>query len=121
VKPGLRSLAWLFAASVTLLGRPAAAAEPVRAQRVAEGAWFVQGEAALGSAANRNFVSNAAQRRLIASREELAPWIDERTLRAPAPVPRGQPHQRVQHLPADGAAGPVTVSGEHRARSIGAC
>jgi len=28
-------------------------------QRVAEGVWFVQGEAALGSAANRNFISNA--------------------------------------------------------------
>jgi glyoxylase-like metal-dependent hydrolase (beta-lactamase superfamily II) len=160
VKPGLRSLAWLFAASVALLGRPAAAAEPVRAQRVADGAWFVQGEAALGSAANRNFVSNAgfvvtpegvvvidalgspvlatelvaavrqvtaqpiryvilthyhadhiyglqvlkdlgatviahrdglaylnsdtAQRRLIASREELSPWIDERTRLVPA-------------------------------------
>ena len=28
-------------------------------QKVAEGVWFVQGEAALGSAANRNFISNA--------------------------------------------------------------
>jgi glyoxylase-like metal-dependent hydrolase (beta-lactamase superfamily II) len=28
-------------------------------QRVAEGVWFVQGEAALGSSANRNFISNA--------------------------------------------------------------
>ena len=35
------------------------AAEPVRAQAVAPGVWFVQGEAALGSAANRNFISNA--------------------------------------------------------------
>ena len=45
-----------------------AAAEPpsqsqqlqrLQPQKVAEGAWFVQGEAALGSAANRNFISNA--------------------------------------------------------------
>ena len=35
------------------------AAEPLRAQQVAENTWFVQGEAALGSAANRNFISNA--------------------------------------------------------------
>lgn len=160
MKPGLRTLAWVLAASVALLGRSAGAAEPVRAQRVADGAWFVQGEAALGSAANRNFVSNAgfivtpegvvvidalgspalatelvaavrqvttqairyvilthyhadhiyglqvlkdlgatviahrdglaylnsdtAQRRLIASREELAPWIDDHTRLVPA-------------------------------------
>jgi len=38
---------------------PAAAAEPLRAQQVAGNAWFVQGEAAMGSAANRNFISNA--------------------------------------------------------------
>jgi glyoxylase-like metal-dependent hydrolase (beta-lactamase superfamily II) len=31
----------------------------VKAVRVAEDVWFVQGEAALGSAANRNFISNA--------------------------------------------------------------
>ena len=39
----------------------AAAAPPsqLQPQKVAEGAWFVQGEAALGSAANRNFISNA--------------------------------------------------------------
>ena len=36
-----------------------AAAEPVAARQVASGVWFVQGEAALGSAANRNFISNA--------------------------------------------------------------
>ena len=38
------------------------AAEPpsqLQPQRVAEGVWFVQGEAALGSVANRNFISNA--------------------------------------------------------------
>ena len=137
-----------------------AASEPVQAQQVADGAWFVQGEAALGSAANRNFISNAgfivtpqgvvvidglgspalaeelvaavrrvtplpirhvivthyhadhiyglqvfkdlgatviahragldylnsdtAQRRLVASREELYPWVDERTRLVPA-------------------------------------
>ncbi len=37
----------------------AALAEPMRAQPVVPGVWFVQGEAALGSAANRNFISNA--------------------------------------------------------------
>lgn len=36
-----------------------AAAPPVKAVRVADDVWFVQGEAALGSSANRNFVSNA--------------------------------------------------------------
>ena len=32
---------------------------PSQPQKVADGIWFVQGEAALGSAANRNFISNA--------------------------------------------------------------
>jgi glyoxylase-like metal-dependent hydrolase (beta-lactamase superfamily II) len=41
------------------LSRAAGAAAPLRAEPVAEGVWFVQGEAALGSAANRNFISNA--------------------------------------------------------------
>jgi glyoxylase-like metal-dependent hydrolase (beta-lactamase superfamily II) len=36
-----------------------AAAEPMVVQAVGEGAYFVQGEAALGSSANRNFISNA--------------------------------------------------------------
>jgi glyoxylase-like metal-dependent hydrolase (beta-lactamase superfamily II) len=36
-----------------------AAAQPLRAVQVAERVWFVQGEAALGSPANRNFISNA--------------------------------------------------------------
>jgi glyoxylase-like metal-dependent hydrolase (beta-lactamase superfamily II) len=36
------------------------AAEPLRAERVAPDTWMVQGESALGSAANRNFISNAA-------------------------------------------------------------
>jgi glyoxylase-like metal-dependent hydrolase (beta-lactamase superfamily II) len=38
---------------------PAEPAARVQALPVAEGVWFAQGEAALGSAANRNFVSNA--------------------------------------------------------------
>lgn len=36
-----------------------AVAAPLPAQQVADGVWFVQGQAALGSAANRNFISNA--------------------------------------------------------------
>ncbi len=50
-----------FVASWTLwlLLASAAAAGPLRAQPVADGVWFVQGEAALGSSANRNFISNA--------------------------------------------------------------
>lgn len=36
-----------------------AAGPVVRAEPVAPGVWFVQGEAAMGSSANRNFVSNA--------------------------------------------------------------
>jgi glyoxylase-like metal-dependent hydrolase (beta-lactamase superfamily II) len=55
---------WLFAVWVgccgLLAGSGATAVEPLRAQRVADNTWFVQGEAALGSAANRNFISNAA-------------------------------------------------------------
>jgi len=43
----------LFAAGL------AHAADAMQAQPVAEGAWFVQGEAALGSPENRNFISNA--------------------------------------------------------------
>jgi glyoxylase-like metal-dependent hydrolase (beta-lactamase superfamily II) len=40
---------------------PTVSAEPsMRAQRVAINVWMVQGEAALGSSANRNFISNAA-------------------------------------------------------------
>jgi len=37
-----------------------AADAPVKAVRVVDDVWFVQGEAAMGSAANRNFISNAA-------------------------------------------------------------
>jgi glyoxylase-like metal-dependent hydrolase (beta-lactamase superfamily II) len=54
-------MAALFALVVVLLaGVPALAAEPMRAQQVTDKVWFVQGEAALGSSANRNFISNAA-------------------------------------------------------------
>ena len=157
----IRWLCWIVAAFAGLqAGAALAAPEPVTAQQVASGAWFVQGEAALGSAANRNFISNAgfivtpkgvividalgsptlaeelvaavrrvttqpiryvivthyhadhiyglqvlkglgvtvianragleylnsdtARRRLAASREELFPWIDERTRLVPA-------------------------------------
>ena len=44
-------------------GSAVLAAEPVRslkARPVTEGVWFVQGEAALGTVANRNFTSNSA-------------------------------------------------------------
>ncbi len=43
------------------LGLPAMAQgpSPLTAREVAPGVWFVQGEAALGSSANRNFISNA--------------------------------------------------------------
>jgi glyoxylase-like metal-dependent hydrolase (beta-lactamase superfamily II) len=49
----------LAACGGLLIGSLASAAEPMRAQRVSDTAWFVQGEAALGSSANRNFISNA--------------------------------------------------------------
>ena len=42
-----------------LLAHAVGAAEPVKAVKVAEDVWFVQGQAALGSPANRNFISNA--------------------------------------------------------------
>jgi len=43
-----------------LLGLGLTQAAPLQPREVAPGVWFVQGEAALGSAANRNFISNAA-------------------------------------------------------------
>jgi glyoxylase-like metal-dependent hydrolase (beta-lactamase superfamily II) len=36
-----------------------AAVQPLPVQRVSDSTWFVQGEAAVGSSANRNFISNA--------------------------------------------------------------
>ena len=49
-------LAWLGCAFAAVATEPARA---VKAQPVAEGVYFVQGEAAVGSSANRNFISNA--------------------------------------------------------------
>ena len=68
--PGLKHklVSWMTLCSGLLLGGPAQAAEaaqpveavkPLPVLRVSESAWFVQGEAALGSSANRNFISNA--------------------------------------------------------------
>lgn len=56
-----RGGALLGLAIVALAGMGAVrAAEPqVRAAKVADDIWFVQGEGAMGSAANRNFISNA--------------------------------------------------------------
>ena len=55
--------AWCAAGLALLLAAPAlaqpAAPRAVKAQQVSPSAWFVQGEAALGSPANRNFISNA--------------------------------------------------------------
>ncbi len=48
-----------LAACAGLVLDSAAAAQPLPLQRVSDTAWFVQGEAALGSSANRNFISNA--------------------------------------------------------------
>src|SRR6476620_7417600 len=48
-----------YALGAALLVSTAHAQHPVEPQQVAPSAWFVQGEAALGSSANRNFISNA--------------------------------------------------------------
>lgn len=55
---------WLLAFALVLCGSIAARAAdvpspPMRAQQVAPHAWFVQGDSALGSRDNRNFISNA--------------------------------------------------------------
>ncbi len=50
----------VIAAAAVVGPAGAYAAEPVRARNVAPGVWAVQGEAAMGSAANRNFISNAS-------------------------------------------------------------
>lgn len=51
--------ALLLAAGALLAAAGTATAQPLGLQRVADNVWFVQGEAALGSPANRNFISNA--------------------------------------------------------------
>jgi glyoxylase-like metal-dependent hydrolase (beta-lactamase superfamily II) len=48
----------LLLAAMALGGGPASA-QPVQPQEVAPGVWMVQGVSALGSSANRNFISNA--------------------------------------------------------------
>ncbi len=51
----------VLAAAAVFTAASAHAAEPVvRATNVAPGVWAVQGEAAMGTAANRNFISNAS-------------------------------------------------------------
>jgi glyoxylase-like metal-dependent hydrolase (beta-lactamase superfamily II) len=50
---------WLAACCCLLHSVDSSASEAMRAQRVSATTWFVQGEAALGSSANRNFISNA--------------------------------------------------------------
>lgn len=52
---------WLLLALSLLVSFPASADAPraVVAEQVSPSAWYVQGESALGSPANRNFVSNA--------------------------------------------------------------
>lgn len=63
---GLSALAWRLAACAAALclalARPAVAqpAERLQPEAVAPGVWMVQGASALGSPANRNFISNAA-------------------------------------------------------------
>ena len=54
-----RSCKALCAAAAMLLLVTAHAQRPVEPRQVSPSAWFVQGEAALGSTANRNFISNA--------------------------------------------------------------
>ena len=57
--PALRALVALFLAALTGLAAAQGADGKLRATNVAPDIWFVQGEAAMGSAANRNFISNA--------------------------------------------------------------
>ena len=53
------ALAGLVAGGLIAAGAAWAADTPVKAVKVAEDVWVVQGESAQGSAANRNFISNA--------------------------------------------------------------
>ena len=50
----------VIAASLLFAAAAQAADATLRAKNVAPGVWTVQGEAAMGSAANRNFISNAS-------------------------------------------------------------
>lgn len=50
----------LVHAGLALAAAAGAGAQPVQAVQVAPQVWMVQGESALGSSANRNFISNAA-------------------------------------------------------------
>ena len=52
--------AWLLLGGLFWAACAAAWAQVPKAEEVAPGVWFVQGVSALGSAANRNFISNAA-------------------------------------------------------------
>lgn len=56
----MRRLAPALLATACAWAPAVRAAQEVRAVPVADGVWMVQGEAALGSPANRNFISNAA-------------------------------------------------------------
>jgi glyoxylase-like metal-dependent hydrolase (beta-lactamase superfamily II) len=52
---------WLACAAVVAIAQPVTPTSPtaVSPRQVSASAWYVQGDSALGSAANRNFVSNA--------------------------------------------------------------
>ena len=52
--------AWLLLGGLFWAACAAAWAQVPKAEEVAPGVWFVQGVSALGSSANRNFISNAA-------------------------------------------------------------
>lgn len=60
VRRALQTLRAAATAVALLLAGAAVAQRPVQAVQVADRVWFVQGEAALGSPANRNFISNAS-------------------------------------------------------------
>lgn len=59
VARGRRLAALLVAFGLAWMSSAGAQGGAVRAVQVAEDVWFVQGEAALGTSANRNFISNA--------------------------------------------------------------
>lgn len=50
---------WLMVCVATARAAQTTEPEPLPLQQVADNIWFVQGQAALGSPANRNFISNA--------------------------------------------------------------